>query len=524
MKNKPSLKNSTPSASQQQRVILPAMLTVLLLLGVLIVNGLIAPQITIREWVLMFMGVCGTLYVFVIFYIILPAIQQNRRIHFTPHIVTVLNGISLGLLASFAPDKIQQIVFLFIILTTLITAVVIGRRLSYLFIGVLALIYIPGSFEALDSIIDTIRIFSLPIIVIIINETILRLLEGMQENIRRLMIINEFSRKIASTLDTKPMMELLNAAIQNALEADTYYVGLIDGESIQLNLFYDDGEYFQNISVPMAGTLSGWVIRNRKSLFIPDLRREPELDGVSKVVIGKEKTSLSWVGVPLTTSKAIGIIALASYTPNAFNKASLELLENLTQLAALAFDNTFRHAEVKEQSRRDSLTGAYNHGYFLKTLQDQAYEARLNHTPLSVIMLDIDFFKNYNDTYGHLFGDKVLTALTQVIQNHIKDEDAVGRWGGEEFAISLPNADGEQAYKIARRIQETMTKISLEGHDQGDIPVPTVSQGIAQYDETGDIIRMIDLADKRLYTAKARGRNQIEPPYEFWEKQKEQSA
>jgi diguanylate cyclase (GGDEF)-like protein len=512
----------SPPSLQQQRVILPAMLTVLLLLGALIVNGLITPTVTEKELILLLIGIAGTLYVFVMFYIIMPSLQRKRKKTYTPEIVAAINGLSLGLLAYLIPEQLSLIVFLFIILSTLITAVVIGRRATYIFIIALTLTYIPWSIPSLNTILNWIRTLSLPIIVIIINETILRLLEGTEQNVQRLTIINEFSRKIASSLDTEQALSLLNAAIQNALEADTYYVGLLEKDQIKLNLFYDDGEFFSNVAVPLAGTLSGWVIKNGKSLFIPDLREEPDLEGVQKVIIGKEKTSLSWVGVPMITSHAVGIIALASYTPNAFNAANLELLENLAQIAALSIDNTYRHAEVKEQSRRDSLTGAYNHGYFLKVLQDQAYDARLNHTPLSLIMLDIDFFKQYNDRYGHLFGDRVLTTLTNIIAAHVKSADAVGRWGGEEFAISLPGADGAQARKVAERIRDTMATTILDGQDQGQVPVPTVSQGIALFpDETEEIIQLVDLADRRLYVAKERGRNEIEPGLDYWGNQEQ---
>jgi diguanylate cyclase (GGDEF)-like protein len=136
---------------------------------------------------------------------------------------------------------------------------------------------------------------------------------------------------------------------------------------------------------------------------------------------------------------------------------------------------------------------------------------------LSVIMLDIDFFKQYNDAYGHLAGDEILTKLCDTIRCHIKRADAVGRWGGEEFAISLPNTSGAQAMQVADRIRETMAGMNLQGQNQETIPVPTVSQGIAVFpSEADEIFKLIDLADHRLYIAKERGRNQIEPAVSHW--------
>ncbi len=134
-------------------------------------------------------------------------------------------------------------------------------------------------------------------------------------------------------------------------------------------------------------------------------------------------------------------------------------------------------------------------------------------------MLDIDYFKQFNDTYGHLVGDRILNSLCIAIRQHIKQGDAVGRWGGEEFVISLPNATGEQALQVATRISETMATLRVEDREQRTIPVPTVSQGIAVFPhEVDEIYRLIDLADRRLYVAKERGRNQIEPEINHWSK------
>jgi diguanylate cyclase (GGDEF)-like protein len=133
-------------------------------------------------------------------------------------------------------------------------------------------------------------------------------------------------------------------------------------------------------------------------------------------------------------------------------------------------------------------------------------------------MLDIDYFKQYNDTYGHLVGDRILNSLCTAIQHNIKQTDAVGRWGGEEFVISLPGATGSQALQIARRISETMGNLRVEDREQRTVPIPTVSQGIAVYPgEADEIYRLIDIADRRLYIAKERGRNQVEPGADFWQ-------
>jgi diguanylate cyclase (GGDEF)-like protein len=307
-------------------------------------------------------------------------------------------------------------------------------------------------------------------------------------------------------------MALLNAAFQNAVEADTYFVGIREGDEMRLELVYDDGEYFENQRMKLEGTLSSWVLNNQKSLFLPDLRKQVVLPGVRLVLLGKPKTNLSWLGVPMKSDYVNGIIGIGSYRPNAFDRADLELLSNLALHATQALHNTYQHEAVERQSKLDSLTGVYNHGNFLKLLKEQADLVSVELQQLGLIMLDVDHFKQYNDSYGHLVGDEVLMTLCKAIKHHIKDIDAVGRWGGEEFVISLPNTGAFQAQQIALRIRETISTLSVQNKDHKTIPVPTVSQGIAIYpSERNDIIELIDLADQRLYIAKERGRNQIEP-------------
>jgi diguanylate cyclase (GGDEF)-like protein len=361
--------------------------------------------------------------------------------------------------------------------------------------------------------------FSTPYVLGIVTiEAIINIKDTTQQHIHRLETINRISRQIMLSLETNQTISLLNATMQEALEADSYFLGTLKGNEIQLDLFYDEGEYFNGIRLPLDGTLSGWVIKNRRELFLPDLREEVELDGVQRIVIGKEKTSLSWMGVPLQASNVTGILSLGSYRPNAFDGGDMELLSNLAQHVSLALDNNIRHAQVEEQARLDSLTGVYNHGYFLKKLAEQAQEAAATNKPISLIMLDIDYFKHFNDLYGHLVGDRILKTLCTAIKHHIKQTDAVGRWGGEEFVISLPGARGSDALRVAERIGQTMAMLRIEDREQKAIPVPTVSQGIAVFPfEADEIYRLIDLADRRLYIAKERGRNQVEPNAGHWE-------
>jgi diguanylate cyclase (GGDEF)-like protein len=511
------MKSRKPTGSfapqEIQRFILPITITSVLIMAGLILESLLnEPSLNIRLVIYGFAVIAGT-------------IANNTVIARTTNfresygwLNAVLSGIGIGLLPYILPKHLNEVSHLLIPFGAIAVAIISGRIYSYLALLEILILNLPYMFSTAGTLTIVLN-FGMPYIIsIVIMESVLRIQDTTRQHIHRLEVINRVSRQMMLSLNTEQTLSLLNATIQNTLEADTYFIGILKGNEIELDLFYDDGEYYSGAKVPLEGTLSGWVIKNQKELFLPDLRQDVELDGVNIYVIGKERTSLSWIGVPLTAANVTGVLALGSYQPNAFDSADMELLSNLAQHIALALDNTIRHAQVEEQTRLDSLTGVYNHGYFLRKLAEQAKEASATNTPLSLIMLDVDFFKPYNDTYGHLVGDRILKALCTTIKHHIKQGDAVGRWGGEEFVISLPGASGLQAMQVAERISQTLGMLQVEDREQRTIPVPTVSQGIAVYPaEADEIYHLIDLADRRLYVAKERGRNQIEPDISHWQ-------
>ena len=466
------------------------------------------------NYLLVIFGSLGIAYVTTIHSLI---VQSAFRLDIYRLVNSILAGLGLGILSFFIPETTNDVMHVLVIFSAVAIATTAGRAFAYLALLLITMISFLANLPQLSST-EGLLGYTAPILVsVVVLEVIIRIKDTTQQHIHRLETINRVSREIMQTLDTEKTISLLDKTIRDALDADTYFIGILRDGQIHLELFCDEGKYFNGMRVPLEGTLSGWVIKNQKELYLPDMREDVTLDGVENYVIGKDKTSLSWIGVPLNAENVTGLLALASYTANTFDRADLELLISLGQHVTLALDNTIRHAEVERQARLDSLTGVYNHGYFLKVLSEQAENVSKSNKPLSLIMLDIDYFKQYNDTYGHLVGDRILNSLCDAIQHNIKQTDAVGRWGGEEFVISLPGATGKQAFQIAKRIGETMRTLRVADRDQNTVPIPTVSQGIAIYpSEADEIYRLIDVADRRLYVAKERGRNQIEPEETFW--------
>jgi diguanylate cyclase (GGDEF)-like protein len=465
-----------------------------------------ADEETIRS-ALILLGVLAVLSISFHSLLIRGSIDRNRFAWAN----SALTSCALGLMSLFIPRDLSHILFTLMFIAALTTSLIASRGPAFLMIFSVAAIHIAIHLNEEIPLYNWITYISLSITAVMMVETVQQLRNIARRQINRLEIINDFSRQIVYTLETSQLLSLLNATLQNALEADTYYIGIVDGADLHMQLFYDDGEYYNDLRVKREGILPNWVIVNQRPLFLSDLRETMQLEGVKYPLIGKQKSSLSWIGVPMRGTHVDGVMVISSYRANAFDKGDLELLLNISQPAVLALDNTYHHALVQREARLDSLTRVFNHGFFIQALHERGEECRALKQPLGLIMLDIDYFKKYNDRFGHLIGDEILVRLCEIIRNNIKQADVVGRWGGEEFAIALPNTNREQALQIAQRIREMLASLNLKHQREISFPIPTVSQGIAIYpDDVRDITKLIDVADKRLYIAKERGRDQIE--------------
>lgn len=461
-------------------------------------------------------GVAGIAYTLCLFGYFYPRLQHLPLFHWS---VMVFNALILALLRLILPQGSGGLVYILAIMIVATSAIISGRWLTYAFVFILALLgAILPSLPFASDIEKWAHIFSLLVVGTAINETLLRLGNAIQSQVKRLETINQVSRKITSALEIEQVLALVSAAVQESIQADTYFVGLVQNDRLRLEFFYDDGEYFPPKEIPLGGGLAGWVLENRRPLLLRDVPNEAAKLGVETRLIGKPKASLSWMGTPMIAGHhVIGLMAMASYRRSAFNEADLELLENMAHQAALVIDNAIHHAEVKRQAQLDSLTQVYNHGNLLAYLEQFAHEALVNQTPLSLIMLDVDYFKHYNDLYGHLVGDQALTQVVAAVRENVRASDIVGRWGGEEFAILLPETNGKQAMHVAERIRQALQALTLVTPGGHHVPAPTVSQGIAMLSEVASPEGLVDLADQRLYVAKERGRNQIEPDASHWE-------
>jgi diguanylate cyclase (GGDEF)-like protein len=230
------------------------------------------------------------------------------------------------------------------------------------------------------------------------------------------------------------------------------------------------------------------------------------------------------MGVPLIVhDKIIGMLALDSIQPGRFTKDHSRMATAFADQVAIALENARLFEETQLLAIHDSLTNLFNRRHFMSLARTEFLRAQRYKTPLSAIMLDIDHFKKVNDTYGHIIGDVVLRFIADLCKQSLRCHDLIGRYGGEEFVILLPETgeagrlgdgpnlvfDDYPTKMVAERLR-SKTENTVIKTAQGGISI-TISLGIAELSEQVDNVeRLVDCADQALLQAKKNGRNRVE--------------
>ncbi|WP_105618901.1 diguanylate cyclase domain-containing protein [Vallitalea okinawensis] len=251
------------------------------------------------------------------------------------------------------------------------------------------------------------------------------------------------------------------------------------------------------------------VIKEKEHLYINDLK---QYKGSFKVLdsndgsVSKTTTMRSVIYIPLYDDMEVfGVITIQSSRENAYTQEDIELMEIIASFASVAIRNLTKSKQLNRLSTRDPLTNLYNR----RALQDKVHN--MTSERVAMLFIDIDYFKEYNDYYGHLKGDECIQTVANVLQEVLDQEDFIARYGGDEFIIVLKDATSRSLMKSANAVKEKMDQLKI-GHKNSKITNHvTLSIGAAnmQLTEESSIDDILHITDKALYEAKARGRNQI---------------
>jgi len=334
------------------------------------------------------------------------------------------------------------------------------------------------------------------------NQQMRQFLNELQKRNREIALLNE-------------MGQLLQAC-QSAEEAYTIVTDL----SNQLFPFTAGGLYLLNSARTLVSVVSSWgELSSAERIFAPNdclaLRRGQthplgeDHAGQRCLHLTEPLPAVSYCLPMQVQGEILGILHIKAEQQENLDDAQRQLAYTVVERAGMALSNLKLREALREQSIRDSLTGLYNRRYMEETLKQQVSRVtRLMHL-LGIIMIDIDHFKLFNDTYGHAAGDMLLRALSQFLQRSIRGEDIACRYGGEEFILILPDISPEVAQKRAEYLGQEARKVRIPaaGPSHGEI---TLSLGVAFYPLHGhDIENVLRAADQALYRAKQQGRNRV---------------
>jgi len=320
-------------------------------------------------------------------------------------------------------------------------------------------------------------------------------------------IVLETARDLTSLLSTQKIIERLLDRILKHLDSEVGSVLALDAED-ELRIMVARGlpdEVVAETRVAIGAGISGFVAQTGEPLLVENVEKDERFKRRNH----ERYYTRSFLSAPLMIGQAVYGVLNVNNKRNreSFSLSDLRLLEAIGHHAALALNNAKRYEDAVERSQRDALTGLANHRHFWESLEVEVERSSRYQRPFSVVMLDIDHFKNYNDTYGHLAGDGALEGVAQVIANGCRSSDLAGRYGGEEFAIILPETERDGASTFAEKIRASIEGARFADGDQTEL---TASLGVATYPTDGATATdLLQSADTRLYKAKADGRNRV---------------
>lgn len=323
---------------------------------------------------------------------------------------------------------------------------------------------------------------------------------------------NAIARAVSRSLEIDEVLERLYEQIDRLLQPDTVFIALYyeRQERFEVALAVEDGKRLPSVTVKLeeAGGLTTWVIQERRPLLVQDLLDEnEELPAKPRHMT---RPARSWLAVPLVAhDRVVGVLSVQHFRPGVFGREDQAFLSAVADQVAIAIENARLYEETRRQALTDGLTGLYNVRYFYRTLEQELERSRRHGHSCSLIILDLDEFKKYNDHYGHLAGDNLLRELSDLMSDTIRAEDILARYGGEEFAVVLPETDAGKAANVAERLRQTVAGHRFEMGDEGMGGRITLSAGVATYPrDAGDVEGLVNAADMALLHAK-QGKNRV---------------
>jgi len=334
----------------------------------------------------------------------------------------------------------------------------------------------------------------------------------LKRQIERLSVFHEIGKALASTIDLQKILQTVMEKISDHLQPDTWSLLMIDEATHELYFEIAIGagaDKLKDVRLKLGEGIAGWVAQHGEPVLIEDVKRDDRfsqrVDDITKI------DTRSVVCVPIKgKEKILGVIELINCLGReSFRRSDIPILKSLADYAAIALENARYIQRIHELTITDDCTALYNARHLNFVLDAEIYRSTRYGYEFSVIFLDLDHFKQVNDTYGHLYGSKLLWMIGDIIKGHLRLIDYAFRYGGDEFVILLPQTSKENSLQVVRRLKTLLNSKSFFTEEGLNIKV-TASFGVAGFPQDArtrrDLLRM---ADEAMYTVKNTTRDAI---------------
>jgi diguanylate cyclase (GGDEF)-like protein len=325
-----------------------------------------------------------------------------------------------------------------------------------------------------------------------------------------LKIFHDVAKALTSTLDLDTILQTIMDKMAAYFEPATWSLVMIHESSQEpyyAALIGTGAEGLAALQLADGSSLADWVITNDKTLVIANVNQDPMVDPNSRSDWFAGGRSV--VCVPVRASgKVLGVIELVNIDMSVYARSEL-LLQTLADYAAIAIENSRAVRRIQELSITDDCTGLYNARHLFTVIGEESHRSERFGYEFTLLFLDLDHFKRVNDKYGHLVGSKLLAEVGACLRENLRLVDAAFRYGGDEFAILLPQTSQEAGLRVARRISQVFRNRKWLAEEARTLKLEA-SIGIATYPAAANSPQaIVQRADEMMYTAKQAGRNNI---------------
>ncbi|HEV1993343.1 MAG TPA: sensor domain-containing diguanylate cyclase [Candidatus Acidoferrum sp.] len=325
-------------------------------------------------------------------------------------------------------------------------------------------------------------------------------------------VFHELGKALTSSLQLDQVLRTIMQKVEEFLHPDTWSLLLMDEAKQELYFEIATGEAsaaLKDIRIKLGQGIAGWVAQTGEVVIVPDTSKDSRF--FSQVDEKTKMETRSIVAVPVRfRDRALGVIELINCVgPDGFGERDLALLEVLADFAAIAMENARHVQRIHELTITDDCTTLYNARHLNFVLETEIYRSQRYNYEFSLIFIDLDHFKNINDTYGHLTGTRLLADIGNMVKAGCRLIDFAFRYGGDEFVVLLPQTDKENAFVVARRLHKRIRESTWLEETGLNVRI-TASIGVASYpSDSRDKSKLLSMADEAMYLVKNTTRDSV---------------